>query len=217
MTCVFRSRWGAPVAANFVTLLESTVMERSVSIVAAIFLLSVGQVAFGQAPFVENLYVVGDWQVLNAADYQDIPASQKVVSVPSGTAVLTWSLTGRKSPYVGPTVQVRPAIGDTFPTEGQWMNFTEADPMSGVGPFGVSSGSWVTTVEQGTVTVRLQARTPCCTFETAFGRSITWTLVVFPEAVGGVPAVSAWGVIAMSLLVVVVGTLVCARRREARG
>ena len=173
------------------------------SSVAAVVVLSVSQVVAGQVPFVENLYVpqTSNFELSGPFDWTDIPETVKVVSIPAGTAFLSWSLAAS----AGTNFRIRPVIGDAMPAEGKLVSNNH------------SVGSWVGTVTDGTVPVKLQVSAfQAGQFHTtpSWG-SVSWSLIIFPRTTGNVPAVSTWGLTMLGLLVLTGGTVAILRRKAA--
>lgn len=101
----------------------------------------------------------------------DVPASGKSVTIPAGTALITWSLSCHS--FGGPGVyRIRPVIGGVVGPDIICVT-NEA------GSHKTFSGSWATTVSGGTVTVKLQARCDAGTFHLDIGDSLSWSLIVF--------------------------------------
>ena len=144
--------------------------------------------AWGQAPAVERLYLSAapDFQT-TAPDFVDIPGSEKMITIPSGTASITWSLS-HSAEWTSDPFVFRPVIGDAMPPSGLetesrgWRTH--------------NAGSWVPVTPGGEVTVKLQVAVspdavgPLIMYDWNF---INWTLIVFPEGGGGVPAVGSIG------------------------
>ncbi len=165
------------------------------AIVLDLVVLALGQVAVAQAPFVENLYVsfpVPRPAEPLPADFVDIPQTEKTVTIPAGTAIITWAL----NIHDGGAGMYRPVIGGDAPLDG--LNLEE-------------SGSWVTETEGGTVTIKMQVKQhphiPQSDLLIQNSSAFNWTLIVFPEA-DPVPAVPTWGIVLMGLLMVTAATLV---------
>jgi len=179
-------------------------MLRSITCVCVV-LMAAGS-AYGQTPVVEHLYVPdqGEEFVVEEIDtYVDITPTLKAVTIPAGTAVLTWSLQS-----TGTQVRLRPFIGDAHPDEGMWT--------FGTGPRVYGSGSYVVATSGGTMTVGFQVKVYVSPWRLQSQYdSIAWTLVVYPEAAGHVPAVSTWGLAVLGILVLTVGTVLLGRRRQA--
>jgi hypothetical protein len=79
------------------------------------------------------------------------------------------------------------------------------------------SGSWATPVDAGEISVALQlgflnGGNGCIFGERSF---VTWTLVVFPDTSGGVPAVGGVGLIALVAILLSVGAFIITRRRQS--
>ena len=152
--------------------------------------------------------------------YADIPGSQHTLTVPAGTAFITWSLRGDTNCITGcvgdNTARFRPVIGFSFPTEGL------PD-----GNDGSSSGSWAIPTNAGNITVKLQAAAPNASVESEWRfqmysaepqsrDAMSWTLVVFPNAASaGVPAVGGLGLMVLVATLLGAGALLIARRLKA--
>ena len=170
--------------------------------------LSVCSVAAAQTPVVVNHFVpslAGEPEVHGSIGvYTDIPASVKTVTVPKGTAIITWSF--NYAPICDPA-RIRPRIGTLAPNEGLPQYFQGA-----LRP----SGSWATPVDAGEISVALQlgflSGSFCSLDEGSF---ITWTLIVFPETTGGVPAVGGVGLAVLVAVLLGVGALIITRRGRA--
>lgn len=173
-------------------------------------LLVMVQGVVGQTPVVVNHYVPSmAGQPLLLEDpgvYQDVPASTKVVNVPTGQAVITWNANWE----IGNSVRIRPVGGGSAPSSGI------STQVGGAGPGRPLSGSWATAIEGGQLEVKLQADvfdlgTPLQFDSRSY---VTWTLVVYPDFPSNVPAIGGIG-----LLVMVAGLLAAGGfmlRRRAR-
>ena len=135
-----------------------------------------------------------------STEYVDIPGTEKTVTVPTGSAVITWSLWTHTA-----GARVRPVIGTQTPPNG--MRFP-------INTLGGMSGSWATTIEGGTIPVKLQVAVgpPDPSGFNTYQGSCTWTLVVFPTADGNVPAVGGIGLAVLVVAVMLGGALVLSRR-----
>ncbi len=174
-------------------------MSRAVAFVPVV-LLALGQVALGQAPFIAN-HLVSDaaWVGPTAPfDYMDLPGSEQTLSVPAGTALVTWTST--MLPDL--TTRIRPRIGDSFPDDGTVVRG------------GRSSGSWLTTTEGGTVTIGLQVKSVGTSMvgQASGIDSLSWSVLIFPETAAQVPAVGTVGMVAMAVLVLGAGAIMMSRR-----
>jgi len=151
--------------------------------------------------------------------YTDIPGSEHTLTIPSGTAFITWSVHGDVvcSLNCGQgTARFRPVIGNSFPTEGM------PDDNDGS-----SSGSWVIPVVAGSTSVKLQVAAPHALdednwrFQLYSGEddsrdAMSWTLVVFPTiASAGVPAIGGLGLMVLVCSLVGVAALVIAHRQKS--
>ena len=177
-------------------------MSRAVAFVPVV-LLALGQVALGQAPFVAN-HLVSDaaWEGPTAPfDYMDVPGSERTLSVPAGTVLITWTSTM----FTDLETRIRPRIGDSFPADGTVVRG------------GRSSGSWLTTTEGGTVTIGLQVKSVGTSMvgQVPGADSLSWSVLVFPETAAQVPAVGTVGMVAMAVLVLGAGAIVMARRARS--
>ena len=175
-------------------------MLRSV-LISVVVLAIGGPVARGQ--FIEQLYApsMPDANVSGATSvYKDIPGTEKTITVPAGTAVITWVF--NLSSVDASWVRIRPVIGTNFPAEGLRQNVTAT-----------LVGTWTTNVEDGQITVKLQATSESDTFNTSSDLGVTWTLsVVEPPPV---PAISGTGMGIMLLFIVAVGGFVFKRVKLA--
>jgi hypothetical protein len=167
-----------------------------------------------QTPVVEHHHHVYDPQgtlgffYVTSTAYTDLPGSTKTVTVPAGKAVITWAL---------PTVWascafVRPVIGTHTPDSPLLQHNANANGSA-------IAGSWATVIESGTFDVKLQAAIslspPACSFVCTGDSGAEWTLIVFPTAAGGVPAVGSVGLALLVALLLGVGGAIIAHRRRA--
>ena len=76
------------------------------------------------------------------------------------------------------------------------------------------SGSWVTDTPGGTIDVKLQVGFTG-TVPITVNQAVSWTLIVFPDAKAGVPAVSDIGLGIMVLVILAAGAYVVAKRRPS--
>ena len=111
-------------------------------------------VAQAQQPVVFNAYGPDlELPPLNVTSSQfvDIPGSEMTVTVPAGTAVISWSMSVRSlnSSTIG-VGSIRPVIGTVAPS-GMPVTSENSNPKG-------FSGNWVTTTAGGTITVKLQAQ-----------------------------------------------------------
>ncbi len=180
-------------------------MSRMAFLAVAV-LLAGGQVAMGTQPVVENLYVTEglDFMIEETTPhtYVDIPDTNKTVTIPSGTAFITWST----HTWTNSFCRVRPIIGVDAPAEGPLATSSTLKNM----------GNWVVVTAGGTLDVKLQVQVESSTpfhgdVDTS---SITWTLIVFPDEPPA-PAISSVGLIVMLGLLLGAGGLVLAKRRVA--
>ena len=81
---------------------------------AVVALLLATGAAYGQEPFVDNLFVADPPLTIRPPSFNfiDIPGSAKTLTLPSGTAFLSWSL-NLDTP--SSDIVVRPAIGNSVP------------------------------------------------------------------------------------------------------
>jgi len=182
--------------------------QLSRSALAGIVLTGFGVRALAVDPVVEQHWVphTPTYQRFEVFPFTDLPGSERTVTIPAGQAVLTWSYNSSGS-GLG-TARFRPVIGGQFPADGL-----------ATGDFS-SAGTWSTITPGGTVSVKLQVEQPglgsgfaqdtaCC--------SLSWTLVVFPDAPNAnVPAVGGMGLGVIAIGVAVAGSLLACRRRKAR-
>ncbi len=156
-----------------------------------LFVSLASQIAEAQAPVVKNVFVQ-DGGLTGFSDpvgaYGDIPNSVRTVTVPAGTAFLTWSAT-TQGDGSGSSGLVRPVIGDSTAGGESGVHFSV-----GQNELDTLSGSWVTDIPGGTMDVKLQVgHTTASTVN--FRHTMSWTLIVFPDAKAGVSrrsATSAW-------------------------
>ncbi len=179
----------------------------------------VGSQVVAQSPVVYNHYVPRPTVDLAAsAGYVDIPGSQHTLTVPAGTAFITWSIRGSVVCTLGfcpDTTRFRPVIGANFPTEG----IPDTNE-------GTSSGSWAIHTTAGNLTVKLQIAAPYSMneYESRFimdssesfsQHAMSWTLIVFPDAANaGVPTVGGVGLGVLVLLLLGAGSLIIAKRSK---
>jgi len=193
-------------------------MSRSISApMLVVFVTCASQRAAAQSPLVYNQYVPRPTVDMPAsAVYADITVSEHTLTVPAGTAFVTWSVHGVLQQCTGfpCTARFRPIIGNSSPSEG----LPEDDA-------GTSSGSWVTRTEAGSVKVTLQVAALCssgayhCQFlmgsPEPFSRdAMSWTLMVFPDASAGVPAVGGVGLGLLAVVLPGIGGVLVLRRRN---
>lgn len=164
-------------------------------------LLVMVQGAVGQSPIIVGLYEPSPTLLVEPISLEeevwvDIPQTEKVVTMPSGTAVMTWEISNVGAAQSA--IFVRPVIGDVWPPEVSFY------------------GSWVTPVDGGTVSVKLQVRSRAGTSFIDYDSTsfLNWSLIVIPDIPSNVPAISGIG-----LLVMVAGLVAAAgfvlRRRAA--
>ena len=192
-------------------------MLRSISVsMSVVFVTCASQRAAAQSPLVYNQYVPRPTVNMPAsAVYADIFGSEHTLTVPAGTAFITWSVHGAISCTGGTcTARVQPIIGNSSPPEGLPEDVV-----------GTSSGSWSTPTAGGSTTVRLQVAALClpdkyeCQFamgsaEPYSGDAMSWTLVVFPDAGAGVPAVGGVGLGLLAVVLLGIGGVLVLRRRN---
>jgi len=188
----------------------------------SLFVVSVafaGQRVVAQSPLVYSHYVPRPTVDMPLrTDYGDIPGSEHTLTVPAGTAFITWSVHGDVVCSLNcgqETARFRPVIGNSFPTEGM------PDDNDGS-----SSGSWAIPIEAGNTTVKLQVAAPHALdednwrFQLYSGEddsrdAMSWTLVVLPDVVStGVPTVGGLGLTVLVFSLIGVAALVIARRRN---
>lgn len=163
------------------------------------------------APFIEThaLPDANGIGLICATDFIDVPLTERTVIVPSGVAVITWTLYMRGDS--GTTnAWVRPAIGSSTPIEGFRYNTFPSDRDTQV-----STGSWSTTIAGGEMIVRLQSKVSDGSDCFRGTNHLTWTLMVFPDSASGVPAVSSWGLAVLALMLLVFARLYFRRRVAA--
>ena len=181
-----------------------------------VFVTCAGQRAAAQSPFIYSHYVPRPTVDMPAgAVYADIPGSEHTLTVPAGTAVITWSVHGMIYCTGTPcTARLQPMIGNSSPPEGL--------PEDNVG---TSSGSWATRTVAGSTTVRLQVAALCASeeyecqlsmasSEPSGGDAMSWTLMVFPDSNAGVPAVGGVGLGLLAAVLLGTGGVLVSRRRN---
>ena len=194
-------------------------MSRSISVsMLVVFVTCASQRAAAQSPLVYNHYVPEPATVdmLAGTVYADIPGSEYTLTVPAGTAFITWSVHGVLQQCTGSpcTARFRPIIGDSSPPKG----LPEDDA-------GTSSGSWMTRTEAGSVKVTLQVAALCPSEQTQchflmgspepFSRdAMSWTLIVFPDSNAGVPAIGGTGLGLLTVVLLGIGGVLLLRRRN---
>jgi len=177
------------------------------------------QQAAAQSPLVYSHYVprpTVDMPLRTV--YGDIPGSEHTLTVPAGTAYITWSVHGVVQVIAGPpndTGRFRPVIGNSFPTDGMPDDTAHS-----------ASGSWAVPVEAGNITVKLQVAAPNALDEynwrfgmdssdSASRDAMSWTLVVLPVAAStGVPAIGGVGLMVLACSLLGVAALIIARRQK---
>ena len=193
-------------------------MSRSISAsMLVVFVTCASQRAAAQSPLVYNHYVPDPTvDMLAGTVFENIQGSEDTLTVPAGTAFITWSVHGVLQQCTGSpcTARFRPIIGDSSPLKG----LPEDDA-------GTSSGSWVTRIDAGSTIVRLQVAALCssgayhCQFlmgsPEPFSRdTMSWTLMVFPDASAGVPAVGGVGLGLLAVVLLGIGGVLVLRRRN---
>ena len=179
-----------------------------------------GQRVVAQSPLVYSHYVPRPTVDMPLhAVYEDILGSEHTLTVPAGTAFITWSVHGDVvcSLNCGQgTARFRPVIGNSFPMEGM------PDDNDGA-----SSGSWAIPTQAGNITVKLQVAAPHALDEDNWRfqmysadsdsrGAMSWTIVVLPNAVSaGVPAIGGLGLLVLVCSLLGVAALVIARRQKA--
>ena len=179
-----------------------------------------GQRVVAQSPLVYSHYVPRPTVYMSLRTvYTDIPGSEYTLTVPAGTAFITWSVHGMVQPIAGPpidTARFRPVIGNSSPTDGMPDDTAHA-----------ASGSWTIPVEAGNITVQLQVAAPYALDEynwrfvmdssdSSSRDAMSWTIVVLPNAASaGVPAIGGLGLLVLVCSLLGVAALVIARRQKA--
>ncbi len=179
-------------------------MLRAIVLVPVV-VLALGPVAAGQTPFVANHLVSDAAWIASEGDpipnFIDIVGSEQTLDIPAGTALITWASTM----WPDQMSRIRPRIGTSYPADGTVVRGAQ------------SSGSWLTTTEGGTVTIALQVKneTGGTTGQVSGSDSLSWSLLVIPEAAAGnVPAIGTVGFIVMVILVLSAGAVLLLRRRQ---
>jgi len=192
-------------------------MSRSISVsMLVVFVTCASQRAVAQTPMAYSHYVPRPAVNMPLhTEYEYIPDSEHTLTVPAGTAFITWSVHGVLQCTGSPcTARFRPIIENSSPPEG----LPEDDA-------GTSSGSWVTRTEAGDVTVKLQVAALCSLdkYECQFGMAsadpfsqdaMSWTLMVFPDASASVPAVGGVGLGLLAVVLLGIGGVLVLRRRN---
>lgn len=179
-----------------------------------------GQRVVAQSPLVYSHHVPRpNFDMPLRTVYADIPGSQHSLTVPAGTAFITWSVHGVVQFPAGPpsdTARFRPLIGNSFPTDGMPDDIAHA-----------ASGSWGIPIEAGNITVKLQVAAPYALDEynwrfgmdssdSASRDAMSWTLVVLPNAASaGVPAIGGLGLVVLVSALLGIGALLIAHRQKA--
>jgi len=188
-------------------------LRRRLFLLGAIGTIGSNQATLAVGPLIENHHhpyqsgsELGPFEVTTFT-YVDIPGTTKSVAVPAGTAVINWTL-GGANPH---QALVRPVIGTHAP------NSTPIYDV-GSGNAGHLSGTWSTTIEAGTITVKLQAAlspdfpTGAFNCQPDFGTS--WTLAVFPASAENAPAMGPAGLGVIAVLIVAGGATILASRKK---
>ena len=160
-----------------------------------------GSSVLAAQPVVENLVVQIPEQTVAASTWTTVLDSTRTVNVPTGTAVITWT--------VAPLgiLMARPFIGDAR------MADSEAPFLMGGLGIGSAAHSWSAPTQAGEITVGLEI----LQFEeneAAVGGSMSWTLVVYPND-PAVPALGRLGLGALSVALLGAGGLIMHRRKAA--
>jgi len=177
-----------------------------------------GQRVAAQSPLVYSHYVPRPTVDMSLHTYYaDIPGSEHTLTVPAGTAFITWSVHGGVVYKLGgpnETARIRPVIGTGFPSEGMPDDTARS-----------SLGSWSVPTQGGDITVKLQVAAPKAVEEN-FWRftmdssasdsrdAMSWTLVVLPDTAGtGVPAIGGLGLVVLVGALLGIGALLITRRQ----
>jgi hypothetical protein len=194
-------------------------MSRSISAsMLVVFVTCASQRAAAQSPLVYNHYVPRPTVDMPAGTvYADILGSEHPLTVPAGTAVITWSVHGAIQCTAGPCIDAarfRPAIGNSFPADGMPYHAAHS-----------SSGAWTTHVDSGSTTVKLQMTAPygldeydwrfiMDSSQPSSQDAMSWTLIIFPDANAGVPAVGGVGLGLLAVVLLGIGGALVSRRRN---
>jgi len=181
---------------------------------AAIGAIGSSQPALAVTPFIENHHhpyqsgsELGPFDATTFT-YVDIPGTTKTITVPSGEAVITWTLGGANPHHA----LVRPVIGTHAPNSTPIYDVGSGNDVH-------LSGAWATTIEGGTITVKLQAALspdfPGGSFNCKPDFGTSWTLAVFPASADNAPAMSAVGLLVLVVLLLGGGAIVLASRKNA--
>jgi hypothetical protein len=194
-------------------------MSRSISVsMLVVFVTCASQRAVAQTPMAYSHYVPRPAVNMPLhTEYAYIPDSEHTLTVPAGTAFITWSVHGVVVPTFGPpndTARFRPVIGSSFPEDGMPDDTVHS-----------SSGSWAIHTEGGNITVKLQVAAPFALDEYDWRfvmdssvpesrDAMSWTLMVFPDASAGVPAVGGVGLGLLAVVLLGIGGVLVLRRRN---
>lgn len=194
------SSWGLVILALLVLGAGSVVLRRRRALpVAAVALFACVGVSdvMAQAPFVDGLIVTNGGLTSVTApggQYLDIPNSIKTLTLPAGTAVITWSAVAEVGNQFFANARVRPAIGAHAPLDVEGIRVLVLPGTNDSSD--VVAGTWVTEIEGGTMDVRIQVQPAGSTIN--FNSVVSWSLVVYPQTSNPVPAVGNLGLASWS-------------------
>ncbi len=126
--------------------------------------------------FIDNLVVntQSNWNTTSSS-FVDLPNSSKTISIPSGTAIIFWSMSCYSGSGSG-DYRIRPVIGSSAPSDGVSAYTNEGSSHK------TYSGSWITNTTGGTITVKLQVRVEGGgALSTDINDQVSWTLIVFRD------------------------------------
>lgn len=172
-------------------------------VLLAVCVLCTSHAAVAQAPFIESYYLGGEgstFQDITSFDFVDIVGSEKTVPVPAGRAVIFWSLRANVN-----EAMIRPMIGSHAPDPAAWY----------YGGNAYLSGTWTTNTEGGTLNVKLQGAISNAPGSYLSVAGTSWTLIAFPTASGGVPAVGGVGLVVLVAVLLGIGAFIIVKRRQA--
>ena len=179
-------------------------MSKTRTILTLLVVLAMPALAFAApAPYVANHLVTDPSWIGPAAPFEtyiDIPGSEQTLTLPPGTALITWACT--MLPDNG-GVRIRPRIGDDFPVDGAIVRS------------GRSSGSWLTTTTGGSLTVGLQVKSAFVgnVAQTPATDTISWSIMIPTETGDPVPAIGDAGLGIMIVTLLAAGGWIVSRRR----
>ncbi len=111
------------------------------------------------------------------SSFEDVPHSRKTVTIPSGKAMMVWTLSGYTDQGGAGVWDIRPVIGTAVGPE-------VSVGTNEVGSHKYFSGSWATPVTGGTVIIKLQVRrVPGTNFGPFVAQNdvANWSLIIFRD------------------------------------